>query len=108
MRAHKYRRNYNTFFKKHRFDPTKYYRRGRRYHKLLDSWFYENQTWGAIQKCWVGYWIARDKGEFDKEIMYAHRIQNLQKELGKEVSEFECLENLDEEEIKIVEESIEK
>lgn len=105
MRVHKYRRNYNTFFQKHGFDPTKYYKIGRKYHKILDSLFYTNQTWGALHKCWVGYCIARNKGEYDKEIMYANRIQNLQKELSIKVSDFECLEDVDEENIKLIEES---
>ena len=92
MRAHKYRRNYNTFFSKHdAFDTWKYYRQGHRYHEQLRSGFFTNQTWGALHKAWVGYYIARDKSEPDKEIHYAKVIQKLQKELGLEVSEFECL-----------------
>lgn len=65
MRAHKYRRNYNTFFIKYGFDPWKYYIKGHRYNKQLRSGFFENQTWGALHKAWVGYCIARDKLEFD-------------------------------------------
>ena len=34
------------------------------------------------------------------EIKYANRKQNLQKELGLEVSDFKCLEGLDEEDMK--------
>ncbi|MGE5781878.1 MAG: hypothetical protein ACM31J_03370 [Nitrososphaerales archaeon] len=48
---------------------------------------------GALYKAWIGYWIAIDKLEPDSEINYAKVIQNLQKELGFEVSEFECLSN---------------
>ncbi|MGE5705855.1 MAG: hypothetical protein ACM3XP_03965 [Nitrososphaerales archaeon] len=44
-----------------------------------------------MYKEWIGYLIARDKLEFDKEQYYAKVIQKLQKELSLEVSEFECL-----------------
>ena len=70
---------------------------------ILPSRFYDSQTWGALQKCWVGYVIGLKKGEFDNEIKYANRIQNLQKELGLEVEEFKCLEGVDEEDIKLIE-----
>lgn len=43
------------------------------------------------------------KGKFDNEIKYANRIQKLQKELGIEVSDFKCLKDLDEEDIKLSE-----
>ncbi|HJS63781.1 MAG TPA: hypothetical protein VJ767_02855 [Nitrososphaeraceae archaeon] len=46
---------------------------------------------GALYKAWLGYWITIDKLEPDKEIYYAKVIQKLQRELGLEVSEFECL-----------------
>jgi hypothetical protein len=54
----------------------------------------------VLHKCWVGYVIALNKGEWDKEIKYANRIQNLLKELGLEVSDFKCLDGLDEEVMK--------
>jgi hypothetical protein len=91
MRAHKYRRNYNTFWIKHGFDPWKYHRESLKYHERLPSGYKVNQTWGAIHKAWVGYCIAINKFEPEKEIYYAKVIQKLQKELGLEVSEFECL-----------------
>jgi hypothetical protein len=92
MGAFKSRRNYITFFhKKNRWDFGKYYREGSRYHQVASSGYYTNQTWGALNKCWVGYMIAINKWEFDKEIMYAKRIQKLQSELGLQVSEFACL-----------------
>ena len=92
MGAFKSRRNSNTFFnKKSRWDFGKYYREGSRYHERVPSGYYTNQTWGALNKCWVGYMIALNKWEFDKEIMYAKRIQKLQRELGEPVSKFDCL-----------------
>ncbi len=103
MRSHKYRRYYPAFLYKHGFNPGRYYREGSRYHKILESLYYDSQTWGALHKCWVGYSIAHNKGEFDNEIKYANRIQNLQKELDLEVSDFKCLEGVDEKDIKLIE-----
>ncbi|MGB9169009.1 MAG: hypothetical protein WCB31_08795 [Nitrososphaeraceae archaeon] len=77
MKAHKYRRNYNTFFlNDNAFDIWRYYRQGLRYHEQLPSGFFENQTWGALHKAWIRYYIARDKLEPDKEIYYAKLIQS--------------------------------
>jgi hypothetical protein len=105
MRSHKYRRNYNTFFIKRRWDPGRYYKEGYKYHEILPSGFYDSQTRGALNKCWVGYVIALNKGEFDNEIKYSNRIQNLQKELGLEVEDFKCLKGVDKEDIKLIENS---
>jgi hypothetical protein len=105
MRFHKYRTNSNAYFKKGFFDFYKYYREGGRYHNLLVSGYYDSQTWGALQKCWIGYIIALNKYEYDNEIKYARRIQNLQKELGLEVENFKCLEGLDEGDIKAISEN---
>ena len=103
MRSHKFRRYYPEFLYKHGCITDRYYREGNKYHEILPSGFYKNQTWGALHKCWVGYSIALDKGEFDNEIKYANRIQNLQKELGLKVEDFKCLKGVDEEDIKIIE-----
>ena len=32
--------------------------------------FYESQTWGALDKAWLGYVIAKNKGEDDKLVLY--------------------------------------
>jgi hypothetical protein len=56
--------------------------------KKLDSFFLENQAWGALHKCWKGYTIAKNKGEDEKMELYAHRIQELQHDLGLVVSSF--------------------
>ena len=91
MRSNTYRRYSPAFLYKHGFNVERYYREGYRYHEILPSDFYKNQIWGALHKCLIGYTIALNKGEFDNEIKYANRIQNLQKELGLEVSDFKCL-----------------
>jgi hypothetical protein len=56
--------------------------------KLLDSFFYENQTWGALHKVWKGYISAKNKHEYDRMEYYAAVIQKLQNELGLRVSSF--------------------
>jgi hypothetical protein len=56
--------------------------------KLLDSFYYENQTWGALHKAWKGYIIAKNKQEYDRREYYAAVIQKLQSELGLRVSSF--------------------
>jgi hypothetical protein len=43
---------------------------------------------GALHKCWKGYTIAKNKGEDEKMELYAHRIQELQHDLGLVVSSF--------------------
>ncbi|HYJ01259.1 MAG TPA: hypothetical protein VEW92_03505 [Nitrososphaeraceae archaeon] len=92
MGAFKYRRNYNIFFnKKNRWDFGKYYREGSRYHDMLPSGYYRNQIWGALHKAWIGYCIAINKWEFDKEIKYARLIRKFQRDLGLELSDFKCL-----------------
>jgi hypothetical protein len=66
-----------------------YYKRGLKYgERILSSGFYENQTWGALHKCWLGFVIAKEKMEWDKIDLYARRIQNLEKELGIEITDF--------------------
>jgi hypothetical protein len=56
--------------------------------KKLESFFFENQVWGALHKAWKGYVIAKNKGEDEKMKLYARRIQELQHDLGLEVSSF--------------------
>ncbi|MFL6411311.1 MAG: hypothetical protein ACJ71K_08725, partial [Nitrososphaeraceae archaeon] len=56
--------------------------------KLLDSFFFENQVWGALHKAWKGYVIAKNKDEYEKMEHYARIIQESQRDLGLEVSSF--------------------
>jgi hypothetical protein len=55
---------------------------------MLDSGFFENQVWGALYKAWKGYTIAKNKGEDDKLVHYAEIIQELQDDLGRQVTSF--------------------
>jgi hypothetical protein len=59
--------------------------------KCLWSW-YDTQTWGSLHKAWLGYVIAKSKGEYDKQLHYASIIQKLQ-ELDLDVSSFLQLGN---------------
>jgi len=54
----------------------------------LDSFYFENQTWGALHKAWKGYVIAKNKYEYDKIEYYAAVIEKLQNELGLRVCSF--------------------
>ncbi len=59
--------------------------------RLLDSCYFESQTWGALHKAWRGYIIAKNKDEIDRLYYYAEVIQKLQRELGLPVSSFPSL-----------------
>jgi hypothetical protein len=48
----------------------------------LKSGYTVDQTWKALSKAWLGYTIAKNKGEDDKMVYYASVIQKLHKELG--------------------------
>jgi phage head maturation protease len=54
----------------------------------LPSLYYENQTYGALNKCWIGFVIAKEKGEWYKLEMYARRIQKLELQLGRQITDF--------------------
>ena len=34
--------------------------------RILSSGYFESQAWGALQRCWVGFVIAKGKMEWDK------------------------------------------
>src|SRR5919198_3653417 len=91
MRSHKFRHNYNKDFvamKNGMYDYSKRYRIFHKHGILLESGWYDTQGWGALHKAWVGYVIAKNKEEYDKEIKYASIIQKLQKELGIDIASF--------------------
>ena len=88
MKYHKYRYNYDKWTKQTRWDILKYEKKGKKYYDLLSSDYYENQTWGALQKCWLGFTIAKNKQEDDKLEIYARRIQKFEKQLGIKVTDF--------------------
>ena len=91
MRSHKYRFTFDNFVKRKKWDPYKGYKYGHRYFRMLPSGYYENQAWGALHKAWIGYIIAKNKSQFVRQIKYAKTIRKLQRELGLELTDFECL-----------------
>jgi hypothetical protein len=86
MRAHR-NRNRHNYYQKGGYRFKNYYKIGSKYGKLLPSGYYDTQTWGALDKAWLGYVIAKNKDEHDKQIHYASIIQKLQRELD-QVSSF--------------------
>lgn len=90
MKAQRYRISNDKFWRIYgqRFS-LKYYKRGLKYgDRLLPSGYFEGQTWGALNKCWLGFVIAKEKLEWDKIEIYAKRIKKLERELGIEVTDF--------------------
>ena len=89
MKYHRYRYSFNKWIKRERkWDPLEHEKKGQKYYNILPSLYYENQTWGALNKCWLGFVIAKDKEEWDKIDLYARRIQKLEKQLGREITDF--------------------
>ena len=88
MRYHKYRYKYDKWAKQTKWDFLKYEKKGQKYYDILPSLYYTNQTYGALNKCWLGFVIAKDKEEWDKLDMYARRIQKYERQLGREVTDF--------------------
>jgi hypothetical protein len=90
MRYYKFNRNRSL-------DPLQKYRKScrklgylakRNNLRMLDSFNFENQTWGALHKAWKGYVIAKNKDELSRMKYYAIVIQKLERELGIKVSSF--------------------
>lgn len=50
--------------------------------KMLDSGFFEDQTYGALQKAWLAYIISCKKDDWERRKYYATVIQKLEGELG--------------------------
>ena len=48
---------------------------------VLKSGYTVNQTWKGLRKAWLGYTIAKNKGEDDRMVYYAEVILKLRKEL---------------------------
>jgi hypothetical protein len=84
---------FSAFYKTHRIHLIKRMlyneKHVSRYGKMLECGFTDIQTWGAVQKCWVRYNVSRSRIDLKNQVMYAERIQKLQKELDIEVTNFE-------------------
>jgi len=57
-------------------------RTGRLRGKMLDSGFFEDQTWGALLKAWLAYTISCKHDDWERRKYYAAVIQKLEGELG--------------------------
>ena len=55
---------------------------------LLDSGFYDTETWGGLRKCWKGFKIVKSDWDMKKMEYYAKGIRKFQRELKTSVSEF--------------------
>ena len=88
MRYHKYRYHYDKWVKRTVYNPFMHEKRGQKYYDILPSLYYTNQTYGALNKCWLGFVIAKEKEEWDKLDMYARRIQKLERQLGMTLTDF--------------------
>jgi hypothetical protein len=68
--------------------------------KILDSGFTVGETWGCLEKAWVGFRAAKRLENDEVMKLYASIIQRLEKELKIEVNDFPelglCACNLEE------------
>jgi len=55
---------------------------------LLDSGYYDTETWAGLHKCWKGYKIAKAEGDTAKMVYYAKGIRKLESQLGISVMDF--------------------
>ncbi len=62
---------------------------------VLKSGYTVNQTWKGLRKAWLGYTIAKNKGEGDRMVYYVKVIQKLRKELGLPPASFPYLDTDD-------------
>lgn len=95
------RPTYNNFG--HRLLYKRYYnqknleykaRTGRLKGKLLDSGFYEGQTYGALNKAWLAYIISCKHDDMSRRQYYAAVIQKLERELKIEQYDFPEIKGL--------------
>ena len=56
--------------------------------KIFESGFSDTQAWGALDKCWTGYKIAKAECDAKKLKYYAEGIRKFQRELEISVLDF--------------------
>jgi len=87
--------------KKYRNSGWRYYNsyyRGSKSGKLLPQTggiYYTTQAWGILDKCWLGYKIAKSQDDLERMEYYALGIRKAQKELGLQVEIFPNLDMRD-------------
>jgi hypothetical protein len=84
---------HEDLFRLYKFADPKGYRNlkktsRRRDSVLLDSGHYSTTAWGALNKCWKGFKIAKSEWDMKNMFHYAKGIRRLQRELKISVSEF--------------------
>ncbi|SRR5215204_4753081 len=57
-------------------------------HRLLNSGFTVGETWGCLEKSWVGFRTAKRLENYSDMKLYASVIQRLEKELKIAVNDF--------------------
>ena len=92
MKSQRYRAYNDKYWKRlgqRISNPYRYYKKGLKYDDyMLPSGYYVSQTWGALHKSWIGFVIAKEKGELERLDVYARRIRKLERELGIEITDF--------------------
>ena len=90
MKSKRYRTTNNKFWRNYKKRVSfAYYIRGLKYgERILPSAYFEGQMRGALDKCWLGFIIAKEKEEWDKIDLYAKRIQSIEQDLGREITDF--------------------
>ena len=90
MKSKRYHISNNKFWRNYNKRMSlAYYKRGLKYgERVLPSGFFEGQMRGALDKCWLGFIIAKEKMEWDKIEIYARRINKWQRDLGIQETDF--------------------
>jgi hypothetical protein len=90
MKFYKFnRKRYEDPWKKYRISQAKTdYLNSRGRSQILGSLYPDNQTWGALHKCWKGLIVGKKLCQTQRARYYARVIQKLQHELGLPVSSF--------------------
>jgi len=95
MRSHKFRHNYHKNYvamKKGTYDYSKIYRVFHKHGTLLESGWYDTQTWGALHKAWLGYVIAKIKMNMTNKYNMLSSFKNYKKNM---ISKCHAFHNLD-------------
>ena len=90
LKSQRYRTTKNKFWRHYNKKMSyAYHKRCLKYgDRMLPSGYFESQVWGALQKCWIGFVIAKEKHEMDRIEIYARRINKWQRELGIQQTDF--------------------
>lgn len=69
MKYHRYRYSFNKWVnRKRKWDPLEHEKKGQKYYDILPSLYYTNQTYGALNKYWLGFTIVKANSKVRKAI----------------------------------------